>query len=136
MESVPIDSGCAEYKVGRGGIELHHILIAALEQVSRGFVAAPFLLSDPSGRLSEKRRRQYGHRRFSKGLAYEVVAVRRNSAGRARRTSSLQVFQGPATLVSKTKSEFRLAQSPVSVSRSIEFPRLSLRSGLSPCLFP
>jgi len=36
MKSAEIDPTCSEYKVGPGGIELRHILIASLEQVSRG----------------------------------------------------------------------------------------------------
>ena len=36
MKTAPVDPEHAEYKVGEGGIELRHIHIASLEQVSRG----------------------------------------------------------------------------------------------------
>ena len=36
MKRAPIDPAFATYKVGPGGIELGHIYIEALEQVSRG----------------------------------------------------------------------------------------------------
>ena len=36
MQTVDIDPNFGMYKVGPGGIELHHIRIASLERVSRG----------------------------------------------------------------------------------------------------
>ena len=36
MRTAPIDPEHEEYRVGAGGIELRHIQIASLEQVSRG----------------------------------------------------------------------------------------------------
>ena len=36
MQSADIDPAFAKYKVGPGGIELHHLYVASLEQVSRG----------------------------------------------------------------------------------------------------
>ncbi|KAF9650887.1 hypothetical protein BDM02DRAFT_3185042 [Thelephora ganbajun] len=42
-----IDSADARYKVGPGGIELHHIHIASLEQVSRGSWQPRFVYNGP-----------------------------------------------------------------------------------------
>lgn len=45
MKSADIDPSCVEYKVGPEGIELRHVLIASLEQVSRGSWQPHFIYS-------------------------------------------------------------------------------------------
>jgi len=45
MKSADIDPSYAEYKVGPGGIELRHVLVDSLEQVSRGSWQPQFIYS-------------------------------------------------------------------------------------------